>query len=990
MCRRCAGRNGLWLAASLALTAAARAGTGAETKVEVREEPGRVRITVGGEPLATYVYRDESIPRPYFAHLHAPGGVPVSRNHPPVAGKDPTDHAALHPGLWLAFGDLSGADSWRNRARVVHEAFVTPPEGNAGRGTFTVRNRYETAKGDAALCHEVCRYTVLVRPAGTLLMAESEFSADLDEFTFGDQEEMGFGVRVATPLTVKSGGRIVNAEGDRDERGVRGKASDWCDYSGTVDGRRVGVTLMTDPGNFRRSWFHARDYGLLVANPFGCKALTKGPESRVVVKKGTPFRLGFAVLLHASPAEKDVDLAAAYRDYREQIERRVSMGAPGTKVELVERALSPSAVTDLGGFVGRRVRASREGSLKPFDIDKYVAMFERPKYRDWFWVGEQAGKWLESAVWSSGQASDRALEAKARDVLGRLERAQEPSGYLGITDPAVRTPEKPLRGMDAYELYFVLHGLLTASKEWDNPAALTAARRLGDYFVDHVGPGKAEFWPSAYRPPANRNLVLGRRAIGVPPDSPRAPKRVPHSEIAGHAIHYGWEGSLLIDPMLRLYQATGDSRYLEWSRWVLASLDRWSGWDSFSKLDGVADGTLGLHQLQPYAHVHTFQMNFLGMLRLYEVTGDASLLRKVQGAWDDTVRRQMYITGGVGVDEHYEPGVHKPVSGDVAETCASMSWLQLNQALLELTGDPKYADVIERLLWNHAFASQTVDGDSHRYHTPPNGEKPRRYYHGPDCCTASGHRLVAMLPSVIVAEGKDGLFINQFVPSTARLRLGDGTAVTLTQETRYPEGEAVTVVVRPERPSRFALRLRVPAWCADGSVTINGETLPSPSPEVRAGTYLTSDRVWNPGDRVELRLPMRLSWVRSDGGETDPPAPPDERRWALTRGPVVFALDTVLWTGQTPPKGIGQEITVAPEAEPRYEAIALPDGSLGPGLSVPVTLADGTRANAPAWPFANVGAWYRAGEPRPERDRAAFSYAVWLMGRGAARTREAR
>ena len=137
---------------------------------------------------------------------------------------------------------------------------------------------------------------------------------------FGDQEEMGFGVRVATPLSVKQGGRILNADGDRDERQVRGKPSDWCDYSGTTAGRLAGVTLMTDPGNFRRSWFHARDYGLLVANPFGRKALTKGPESRVTVKRGETFRMGFGVLLHASPDGKSPDLSAAYRDYREQVE----------------------------------------------------------------------------------------------------------------------------------------------------------------------------------------------------------------------------------------------------------------------------------------------------------------------------------------------------------------------------------------------------------------------------------------------------------------------------------------------------------------------------------------------------------------------------------------------------------------------------------------------------------------------------------------------
>jgi len=243
----------------------------------------------------------------------------VTRPHPPQAGTDPADHATLHPGLWLAFGDINGADSWRNRARVEHERFVEPPTGTTGRGTFAVRNRYRSEGGDATICREVCRYTILTRPAGTLLIADSEFSSEEGDFAFGDQEEMGFGVRVATPLTVRQGGRIVNSAGARDEEQVRGQAADWCDASGTIGDHRLGVTLMPDPGNFRRSWFHARNYGLLVANPFGRKALADGPESRVVVRRGETLRLGFGILLHSTPASREIDLGAAYRDYLEQI-----------------------------------------------------------------------------------------------------------------------------------------------------------------------------------------------------------------------------------------------------------------------------------------------------------------------------------------------------------------------------------------------------------------------------------------------------------------------------------------------------------------------------------------------------------------------------------------------------------------------------------------------------------------------------------------------
>lgn len=288
-----------------------------------------------------------------------------------------------------------------------------------------------------------------------------------------------------------------------------------------------------------------------------------------------------------------------------------------------------------------------------------------------------AGKWLESAVWNSVRTGDSNLTEKTKAVLARLIAAQEPQGYLGITSPKVRTPEKPLRGMDPYELYFMMHGLLTAHEQFGSAPALVCASNLGDYFVNHIGPGKAEFYPSNLRQRENFGKHVGGQ-----------------SEIAGHGVHYGWEGTLLIDPMLRLYQMTGKPVYLLWSQWVIGNIDMWSGWNSFSKLDKVASGEMGIHEVQPYVHSHTFQMNFLGFLRMYQITGDTSYLRKVQGVWEDIVERQTYITGGVSVSEHYETGYIKPLSGNAVETCANMSWLEVNQAVLELTGDTRYAEMV--------------------------------------------------------------------------------------------------------------------------------------------------------------------------------------------------------------------------------------------------------------------------------------------------------
>lgn len=272
------------------------AGEGGE--IQFVEQPGQVAISIGGQPFATYVYRDEQTLRPYFSNVNAPGGVRVTRKHPVEKGSEGGDHGTMHPGIWLAFGDISGADFWRNRAQVVHVDFAEKPHVADGRGTFAVRNEYRD--GDRLICRELCRYTLIPGEKGYLLISDSTFTADDKPFTFGDQEELGLGVRVRRGIRVKGGnGRILNADGLKNEKQVWGRATDWCDYSGMVDGQAVGITLMPDPKNFRRSWYHVRDYGLMLANPFGRHALTGGEKSAVTIKPGENFRLRFGVYVHA-------------------------------------------------------------------------------------------------------------------------------------------------------------------------------------------------------------------------------------------------------------------------------------------------------------------------------------------------------------------------------------------------------------------------------------------------------------------------------------------------------------------------------------------------------------------------------------------------------------------------------------------------------------------------------------------------------------------
>ncbi|MCX6907527.1 MAG: PmoA family protein [Verrucomicrobia bacterium] len=272
-------------------------------------------ITHGGQPVATYVFRDDKVLRPHFTRVHAPGGIQVTRNHPPVAGQDATDHDTMHPGLWLAFGDINGHDFWRNKAVIKHKRFAEPPAVRDGQLTFATGNTLQTTNGQP-ICAMTSCIALAKRHCGYLLTWDATFKSDEHDFVFGDQEEMGFGVRVATALTQKNGGVIRNSAGGQGAKATWGRTAVWSDYSGVIGGCRVGVLLMPDPRNFRPSWFHNRDYGLMVANPFGRNAFTKGEKSAVVVKKGEPFRLRFGVLMHAVPPGQDVDLAAEYDHFK--------------------------------------------------------------------------------------------------------------------------------------------------------------------------------------------------------------------------------------------------------------------------------------------------------------------------------------------------------------------------------------------------------------------------------------------------------------------------------------------------------------------------------------------------------------------------------------------------------------------------------------------------------------------------------------------------
>lgn len=283
----------------------------AAPEVAFTQEASSVSVTLGGQPVATYVYEDPAILRPYIAHVRAPNGAQVTRNHPPVEGQDATDHAEFHPGIWMSFGDVSGADFHRNKATIEHVRFLEEPKGGPGAGGFRTLN--DLAGPDGSLGELLIDTHVRALDSGTLIVVGATFRATDEPLVLGDQEEMGVGIRVATPITVENGGSMTSDHGGRDEEGTWGKPAAWLDYAGQIGGEPVGLMIVPDPENFRPSWMHSRDYGVVMANPFGRNAMTGGEKSAVEVAPGDSLTVRWGILLHSGPFDAEAASAEAIR-----------------------------------------------------------------------------------------------------------------------------------------------------------------------------------------------------------------------------------------------------------------------------------------------------------------------------------------------------------------------------------------------------------------------------------------------------------------------------------------------------------------------------------------------------------------------------------------------------------------------------------------------------------------------------------------------------
>jgi DUF1680 family protein len=565
--------------------------------------------------------------------------------------------------------------------------------------------------------------------------------------------------------------------------------------------------------------------------------------------------------------------------------------------------LQPLAPEDvrLAGYLGARVASSVRGRLLAVDEDALLSSFERRPGKQ-AWIGEHAGKWLDAASLAWANARDPALRSKLDRVLSRLVAAQEVDGYLGTYPPANRFGHSEGAEWDVWVHKYDLIGLLSYWRATHDPRALAAARRAAD-------------------------LVLRTFAAGG-------------KDILAAGTHAGMAATSILEPIVLLHRATGETRYLDFARRLRAALEDPGGPELLSSLvrgrpvSEIADGK-----------AYEMISNLLGVCELARETGDRDLLRPVVAAWEDIVARRLYLTGTTSAGEHFRGDHELPnnAAACVGETCVTTSWVQLNAQLLRLTGEERYAEQLERAIYNHLLAAQRPDGTQWCIYTPLQGTK--RFSAETSCCLSSGPRAIALLPELAYFKYREatqeGICVNLFERSRATLVLG-GSRVTLEQATEFPRSGYSRFTVHCATPARFGMRIRVPEWAGDFLVRPPGAGSFAALPQSRrGGWYEVPPRVWRDGEVIEVRIDLDGRLIAGD--------PANPGRVAAMWGPLVLALEEGAagsWSTLCA-TGLAGGPTAAPPSAPRATDLR---------IQAAVRTGGGPPRPAAMVPFAEAGA----------------------------------
>ena len=463
-------------------------------------------------------------------------------------------------------------------------------------------------------------------------------------------------------------------------------------------------------------------------------------------------------------------------------------------------------------------------------------------------------KWIEGAAWAL--ASNETAEADKQKLRGDIDSltthilaAQEPSGYLNtyyVGDKVHLRFTELTRSHEDYCLGHLLQAGIAYYRATGNRRLLDAGIRFADYVVDNFGPAKRPF-------------VTGH----------------PELEMA----------------MVELYRTTGQTKYLDFARYLLSGVERYRLKLKDADIRYTFSGKPFASRTEFEGHAVRALYAASGATDYFSETGDPAYKKTLDLLWTDLTMRKMYITGGVGSragGESFGDAYELPSEQAYAETCASIANVMWNFRMLTLTGDARYADVMERTLYNGVNSGLSLSGTLYCYRNPlaSSGEKLRNPWYDTTCCPPNLERLFESLPGYFYSIGRDGVYVNLFHTSEMNWHLEDGTGLKLTQSTNYPWTGDVRLTVNPAHAANFTVFVRWPAWASSLDIQVNGQ--PYPLVGNRHGTYIPIARTWEPGDTVTLALPMQPQLIVANPRVTD-----DYGRVAIQRGPLVYALEQI-------------------------------------------------------------------------------------------------
>jgi hypothetical protein len=352
--------------------------------------------------------------------------------------------------------------------------------------------------------------------------------------------------------------------------------------------------------------------------------------------------------------------------------------------------------------------------------------------------------------------------------------------------------------------------------------------------------------------------------------APAAPK--PWEMHSGKPLEWYTVG----ENLFRAFQLTGDSRFREFAEvWLYHDY-----WNKFADTSEPPDAW-GVHA---YSHVNTFSSAAMA----YAVSGDEKYLRIIRNAYDFLQKTQCYATGGFGPAERIMPangnlGKALEYHQNTCETpCCSWAAFKLARYLTQFTGEARYGDWVERLMYNGIGGILPIkDNGRHFYYADyrvAGGVKvyARDVY---TCCSGTYCQSVSDFPNQIYYKDEKSLYVNLYLPSEVTWNRA-GKEARLVQETRYPEAETSTFTITTKESAPFALKFRVPGWSRDMSIKVNGAAA---NVKCEPGTWAVLERSWHSDDKVEVTIPLRMRFSAVDKWHP--------QRMAVVRGPVVLVQE---------------------------------------------------------------------------------------------------